>query len=361
MKWKTLCLTAALTAVLAAVPAYALDYTVDAPEDYLFGRPTSVETVMEYGTDNVDRSKNTALIPPAFGSPTSYLPNTGEPLTPNLLPGALSGGLVSSVGTVGSVTYTGAYVVMMTEYNLGLPFSDGIVWMYTGFTKTFGYFGIAAAFIFCARKENRRKTAAQLLPLAFTASLASITEPLDFLFCFTAPVLWLAHAVIAGAFIVLLNLCHVTAFSSNLLGSLLMNLSAGAARTHYPVLYLLGLAEIAVYFAVFTLLIKALDLPTPGRRPEEPAHPEKQPLPDDETIGRLIAALGGRENIRTVDNCFTRLRITVKDPAFVRFQTLRELPCSGVVQSGCEVQIVYGLQAAQIRQAVEQQLEWVGC
>ena len=56
MKWKTLCLTAALTAVLAAVPAYALDYTVDAPEDYLFGRPTSVETVTEYGADNVDRS-----------------------------------------------------------------------------------------------------------------------------------------------------------------------------------------------------------------------------------------------------------------------------------------------------------------
>ena len=49
MKWKTLCLSAALTAVLAAMPAYALDYTVDAPEDYLFGRPTSVETVTEYG------------------------------------------------------------------------------------------------------------------------------------------------------------------------------------------------------------------------------------------------------------------------------------------------------------------------
>ena len=105
MKWKTLCLTAALTAVLAAVPAYALDYTVDAPEDYLFGRPTSVETVTEYGADNVDRSKNTALIPPAFGSPTSYLPDTGEPLTPNLTTGAHSGGLVSSVGSVGGVPY----------------------------------------------------------------------------------------------------------------------------------------------------------------------------------------------------------------------------------------------------------------
>ena len=188
---------------------------------------------------------------------------------------------------VGSVTYTGAYVVMMTEYNLGLPFSDGIVWMYTGFTKTFGYFGIAAAFIFCARRGSRKKTALQLLPLAFTASLASITEPLDFLFCFSAPVLWLAHAAISGIFIVLLHLCGVTAFT--------------------------------------------------------------------------IAAFGGRENIRTVDNCFTRLRVTVNDPAFVKEQALKALPCSGVVQSGCDVQIVYGIRAPQVRQAVERRLDgWGG-
>jgi len=258
------------------------------------------------------------------------------------------------------VTYTGAYVVMMTEYNLGLPFSDGIVWMYTGFTKTFGYFGIAAAFIFCARRGSRRKTAAQLLPLAFTASLASITEPMDFLFCFSAPVLWLAHAAISGAFIVLLHLCHVTAFTSNLLGSLAMNLSAGAARTHYPVLYLLGLAQIAVYFVVFTALIKALDLPTPGRRPEESVRPEAAPL-DDAGVEKLIAALGGRENICTVDNCFTRLRVTVQDAAFVREQALRALPCSGVVQNGCNVQIVFGIRAPQVRQAVEQRLDRVVC
>lgn len=262
---------------------------------------------------------------------------------------------------VGSVTYTGAYVVMMTEYNLGLPFSDGIVWMYTGFTKTFGYFGIAAAFIFCARRGSRKKTALQLLPLAFTASLASITEPLDFLFCFSAPVLWLAHAAISGIFIVLLHLCGVTAFTSNLLGSLVMNLSAGAARTNYPVLYLLGLAQIAVYFVVFTVLIKALDLPTPGRRPEEPSRPEKALPLDEQGIEKLIAAFGGRENIRTVDNCFTRLRVTVNDPAFVKEQALKALPCSGVVQSGCDVQIVYGIRAPQVRQAVERRLNRVVC
>ena len=263
--------------------------------------------------------------------------------------------------TVGSVTYTGAYTVTMAEYSNGLPLTGNIVWMYTGFTKTFGYFGIAAAFIFCARRGSRKKTALQLLPLAFTASLASITEPLDFLFCFSAPVLWLAHAAISGSFIVLLHLCGVTAFTSNLLGSLVMNLSAGAARTNYPVLYLLGLAQIAVYFVVFTVLIKALDLPTPGRRPEEPSRPEKALPLDEQGIEKLIAAFGGRENIRTVDNCFTRLRVTVNDPAFVKEQALKALPCSGVVQSGCDVQIVYGIRAPEVRQAVERRLNRVVC
>ena len=111
---------------------------------------------------------------------------------------------------------------------------------------------------------------------------------------------------------------------------------------------------------VFTALIKALDLPTPGRRPEEPVRPETAPL-DDAGVEKLIAALGGRENICTVDNCFTRLRVTVQDAAFVREQALRELPCSGVVQNGCNVQIVFGIRAPQVRQAVEQRLDRVVC
>lgn len=104
MKYPAFLLTAALLAALS-VPAHALEYTIAAPEDYLFGTPTSEEIIREQESDNVDRSKNTALIPPAFGSPTSYLPGSGEPLTPNLLPGALSGGLVSSVDSSGGVVY----------------------------------------------------------------------------------------------------------------------------------------------------------------------------------------------------------------------------------------------------------------
>ena len=59
--------------------ASALEYTMEAPDDYLFARPTSDTTIYEHEDPNVDRSKNTALIPPGFGTPTSYLPAPAQP------------------------------------------------------------------------------------------------------------------------------------------------------------------------------------------------------------------------------------------------------------------------------------------
>ena len=246
------------------------------------------------------------------------------------------------------------HLIYMTEYTMGLPLSDGIVWMYTGFTKTFGYLGIAAAFIFTARKENRARTAAAMIPLAVTASVASITEPIDFLFCFVSPLLWVAHAVITGGFMVLLHVLHVRAFTSNLLGSLVFNLSAGEQLQNLPLLYLLGLAEILTYFAVFSILIKAKDLPTPGR--EAAPSTDQSPYADPQEVCRFIAALGGPENIAQLGNCFTRLRLTVRDASLLDMGALLSLPHKGLVVQGTRVQLVCGLHAAQLRHALEQQL-----
>ena len=97
-----MCLTTALS-----VPANAagpLEYSIDAPGDPDYGTPTSFEPVITAAggaRKNEDISKNAALIPPGFGTPTSYLPGSGDPLTPNLIPGALDGGgLVSQTGSV---------------------------------------------------------------------------------------------------------------------------------------------------------------------------------------------------------------------------------------------------------------------
>ena len=99
MKWRTL-ITGLLLCTLCTGHASALEYTVDETEDYQFGPVTSVDGPYTKDEVNVDRSKNVSLIPPGFGTPTSYLPGSGEYLTPNLVPGALNGGLVPSVGTV---------------------------------------------------------------------------------------------------------------------------------------------------------------------------------------------------------------------------------------------------------------------
>lgn len=99
MKFRKILLTLALCAMCVG-QASALEYTYDAPEDYLFGRPTSQDAPYTQEDPNVDRSKNVALVPPGFGTPTSYLPGSGEALTPNLVPGALNGGLVNQIGSV---------------------------------------------------------------------------------------------------------------------------------------------------------------------------------------------------------------------------------------------------------------------
>ncbi len=103
MKLKMLCVAALMLAAVCVTPVSALEYTMEAPDDHLFGRPTSDDTIYEWEDPNVDRSKNTALIPPGFGTPTSYLPGSGTALTPNLVPGALEGG--GLVSQTGSVTY----------------------------------------------------------------------------------------------------------------------------------------------------------------------------------------------------------------------------------------------------------------
>ncbi len=132
LKLRSLLAAAALCALYVG-QASALEYTVAAPDDYLFGTPTSEETACEQESNNADRGKNTALIPPGFGTASSYLPGSGEPLTPNLLPGAMSGGQISSAEmgrsevsypTVDATaeSWTGA---SFTEVTPDLYYSDG--------------------------------------------------------------------------------------------------------------------------------------------------------------------------------------------------------------------------------------------
>lgn len=246
-----------------------------------------------------------------------------------------------------------------------------------GLVKTFGVIGVARAFYVTAKKAKRANLKAQLIPSTLTAVIAGITEPLEFTFIFAAPVLWFVYSVIDGLFQMITYMAGVRVCATNgILDFLVLNLPAGIGRTHWPVYVLIGLAEIVVIFVVFRFMIEKLNLKTPGREDDEEtidlaanAAAVKQEMKnrqnhagqgslekDQEKAEAIIAGLGGRDNILTVDNCFSRLRVDVKDISVIDEKALKATGAAGVVKKGTNVQVVYGLSINKIRTIVDDAL-----
>lgn len=288
---------------------------------------------------------------------------------------------------MGETTIAGAYPIVMAEMNMpaealaGGHFSDSIYYCSIGFTKMFGYIGIGAAFIYTAYPENRKRTASTLIPLVVTACLASITEPIDFMFLFAAPLLYFLHACIAGLFMALLKVFGVIAlWNANLLTSVLTNIANADKTVRMPLMWLLGALQIVVYFVLFSFLIKKFNYHTPGRE-GDPAPAGSAPLVQAAaaaakaspapkaavpagaialdgggTAMDIIEGLGGKDNINTVENCITRLRVNLNDPSLIKEDLINRTENKGIVKKGNDVQVIYGLQVADVRRAVEEQL-----
>ena len=117
-KFVTMILAVCMLLALA-VPAFALEYTFDGEEQGGYGKPTSVEPVVTAdggAQKNEDVSKNAALIPPGFGTPTSNTLNTGEYLTPNLAPNTMP---------ATGATINGDFVVVFPPDMSGITESSG--------------------------------------------------------------------------------------------------------------------------------------------------------------------------------------------------------------------------------------------
>ena len=269
---------------------------------------------------------------------------------------------------LGETTIAGAYPIVMAEMNMPVEkFSDSIYYTSIGFTKMFGYFGIGAAFIYTAYPENRKKTATVILPLVISACLSSITEPIDFMFIFAAPLLYVIHSVIAGAFMAMLKAFDVVAlWNGNLLGSILTNIANADKTNRMWLMWVLGLVQIVVYFVVFSFLIKKFNYHTPGREvAAQPAadadtaaaKPAQQvAAAPNEVALSIIEGLGGKANIQAIENCITRLRVTLVDPSLLNEALINKSENRGIVKKGNDIQIIYGMHVSEVRRDVEEQL-----
>ena len=186
-----------------------------------------------------------------------------------------------------------------------------------------------------------------LISVTVSAILTGITEPIEFMFMFLAPVLYVIHALLTGASMAItymMGIRHGFGFSA---GAIDYFLNMGLATKGW-LLIPVGLVFAVIYYVIFVAVIKKMDLPTPGR--EEDATENTDKLIKEEGVSGLakeyMEAVGGKENLTDIDACITRLRLGVVDASIIDDAKLKALGASGVIRpSKNNIQVVVGTKA----------------
>ncbi|MEB2282438.1 N-acetylglucosamine-specific PTS transporter subunit IIBC [Lysinibacillus xylanilyticus] len=224
-------------------------------------------------------------------------------------------------------------------------------------------FGLPAACLamyFAAKKEKRAVVGGMFVSIALTAFLTGVTEPIEFTFMFLSPVLYGIHAVLTGislAISYIIGFRDGFGFSAGLIDYLL---NFGLADRPW-LLIPLGLGFGAIYFVIFYFLIKKLDLKTPGREDEEEDGTEADSAISNDLDVRAyetIEALGGPTNIKQVDYCTTRLRMTVGDVDQMDEKMLKQTGARGVMRiNKTNVQVIIGTSVEFLAEAMKDRLK----
>ncbi len=232
----------------------------------------------------------------------------------------------------------------------------------TGFfpVMMMGLPGAALAMYVTSKPSKKKATGGILIGAAFAAFLVGITEPLEFLFMFLAPGLYLIHAIFMGISMGVTAALPVRSgfgFSGGFIDLILQWVNPLAMNPW--AIFVMGAFWFLVYFLVFRFVILKWNLKTPGRGADED---------DDEasdstatgadkyilTADRFIEALGGKGNIDEVENCATRLRLSLNDVSLADEQALKAAGATGVMKPGGNLyQVIYGLNVQFVKDAMD--------
>ena len=212
----------------------------------------------------------------------------------------------------------------------------------------FGIPGAALAMVHTA-KSNKKKVAIGLLSsAAIAAFVCGVTEPFEFGFMFLAPVLYLIYALLYAIFTVVTVVLGFRAgfsFSAGLT-DLVFSASLPAAANTWMIIPL-GIAAFIIFYVVFRFAIVKFDLKTPGREDDDDTEAEKSVvLANDnftEVASIILEGVGGKENVTSIDNCITRLRLEIKDYTKVDEKKIKSAGIAGVIRPGKNsLQVIVG-------------------
>ena len=210
----------------------------------------------------------------------------------------------------------------------------------------FGIPGAALAMIQTAKTNKRKVTIGIIGSAALVAFLLGLTEPFEFAFMFLAPVLYLIYALLYGVFAavtVALGFRGGFCFSAGAIDLVLSAQMPAAAKTW--LILPIGLVAFAVFYLVFLFAIKKWNLKTPGREDDQEEELKIELASDDFTTmaSIILEGCGGKENIVSIDNCITRLRLEVKDRLLVDEKKIKSSGAAGVIRPGkTSVQVIIG-------------------
>lgn len=257
---------------------------------------------------------------------------------------------------------TGTGDVVRGEINRFLNGDPNAGYFLAGFfpIMMFGLPAACLAMYMAAKKHRKAAVGGMLLSIALTSFITGVTEPIEFSFMFLSPLLYVVHSILTGVAMVLafmFDVRHGFGFSAGLIDYVLnFNIAQNPL-----VLLVIGLLMGVIYFVVFYFLIVKLNLKTPGREDDDELADEET---TDESNGyeakatKYLQALGGRENIKSLDYCTTRLRLQMENRDVVDEQALKRLGSRGVMKVGKNnLQVVVGTTVEFLATAIQKQMD----
>ena len=215
----------------------------------------------------------------------------------------------------------------------------------------FGVPGAALAMIRSAKPERKKAAVGIVLSSAVCAFVCGVTEPFEFAFMFLSPVLYAVYALLYGiiSFVTVISGFRAGfSFSAGVTDLVFSSTLPAAAKTW--LIIPLGLLSFALFYGVFRFMIMKWDMKTPGRENEDTVPAEEGAAPAGGTGGKyadmartILRGLGGAENLLSIDNCITRLRLEIRDMGKVNESVIRSSGAAGVIRPGKNaLQIVVG-------------------
>ncbi|MCQ6266492.1 glucose-specific PTS transporter subunit IIBC [Fictibacillus sp. WQ 8-8] len=219
----------------------------------------------------------------------------------------------------------------------------------------FGLPAAALAMYHEARPEHKKVVAGIMGSAALTSFLTGITEPIEFTFLFVAPVLFGIHAIFAGLSFMTMQLLNVKigmTFSGGVIDYLLFGVLPN--RTAWWLVIPVGLVFAVIYYFGFRFVIRKWDLKTPGREVVDDEVETNVSVSNEGSLAaNILEGLGGKENIKDLDACITRLRVAVNDAKNVDKDRLKKLGASGVLEMGNNIQAIFGTRSDTIKSEIK--------